>query len=132
MRYRPFEVALAAALLLLLASSSVAFPPERIPAAPRRPSRGAASGPDGKLVKPPATKTSMLGRISRWFGASKARSPAGPSANEPNAAAPTGGIGRLTSPGQAQPVGSATGENDGQQMTAYEFWAMERDERNPR
>lgn len=130
MRYRPFEVALAAALLLLLVSSSVAFPPERIPAAPARPSRGAASGPDGKLVKPPATKTSMLSRIGRWFGVSKARPPAGPNAKAPPA--PTGGVGRLTSPGQAQPVGSMTGENDGQQMTAYEFWAMERDERNPR
>ena len=130
MRYLPFEIALVAALMLLVASPSVAFPPERIPAAPARSPRGAASGPDGKLVKPPVTKTSMLSRISRWFGASKTRPPASPRPQPGYAAGQAvvapGGIGRLTSPAQPQSIG------EGQQMTAYEFWVMERDERNPR
>lgn len=125
MRYLPLELALVAGLVML-ASSSVAVPPERIPPAPARPPRGVASGPDGKLVKPVAPKASMLSRISRWFGASKARPPAAPNVKAPINPVQTAGVGRLNDSAQSQPLG------EGEQMTAYEFWALERDERNPR
>jgi hypothetical protein len=122
MRRAPVELALIAVVALLLASRISAFPPATvIPASPLSSAQARPSGPEGKLAKPVTTKPSVLSRIGRWFGASKVRPPAAPGQPVgPNAA------GRPTGSARAQPPG------EGSQLTAYEFWALERDERSPR